>query len=159
MDSVTDLSERCALELEHVLGWKVNKFVVQTKLEELFATRTTCDDTYDEAGVVLSGLFSSTLGVLSDSVYSGDTRDARVVVCRYLDLLQVCALCKNNLRELSVTQQNSTSPCDMDGVIAWGRCDHCFHLHCISQWLKTTKGKQCPYCGGGWDYYKIQKIK
>ena len=34
--------------------------------------------------------------------------------------------------------------------IAWGKCKHSYHLHCIEKWLKTKK--VCPLDNGRWQY-------
>ena len=53
-----------------------------------------------------------------------------------------CAICRNSLMEPSIDNQ----ALGVDEVtIAWGVCNHCFHLECIQRWLKTRY--VCPLCG------------
>uniref|UniRef100_A0A4W5QBU1 cullin-RING-type E3 NEDD8 transferase n=1 Tax=Hucho hucho TaxID=62062 RepID=A0A4W5QBU1_9TELE len=43
-----------------------------------------------------------------------------------------CAICSNHIMDLCI-----------EGVtVAWGVCNHAFHFHCISRWLKTRQ--VCP---------------
>ena len=53
-------------------------------------------------------------------------------ICRIL-LVKACAECesKNSKEDLS---------CD----ISRGNCGHCYHKHCINNWLKTST--HCPIC-------------
>jgi len=62
----------------------------------------------------------------------------------------ICAICRNNL----------TSPCidcqlghNVSGkntcTIAWGKCQHVFHLHCISKWL--MRRNVCPMDNLRWE--------
>eukprot|EP01138_Halocafeteria_seosinensis_P014947 gb/GECG01015258.1/.p1 GENE.gb/GECG01015258.1/~~gb/GECG01015258.1/.p1 ORF type:complete len:138 (+),score=15.33 gb/GECG01015258.1/:1-414(+) len=64
-----------------------------------------------------------------------------------------CAICRNSLYEPSIDHQSIGNP---DVTIAWGSCNHCFHLECIQRWLKTRN--VCPLCTTEWEYQKIQKV-
>ncbi|ESL07696.1 hypothetical protein TRSC58_04611 [Trypanosoma rangeli SC58] len=40
-------------------------------------------------------------------------------------------------------------------LIVWGVCNHVFHLHCISRWLRHRL--QCPICGREWEVAKTTR--
>eukprot|EP01067_Filipodium_phascolosomae_P001929 Filipodium_phascolosomae@DN2217_c0_g1_i1.p2 len=77
-------------------------------------------------------------------------------VCAWAWDLQVdtCAICRNSLYEPSIEHQALSKS---EVVIAWGKCNHCFHLECIQRWLKTRN--VCPLCGQEWDFQKVQHIQ
>lgn len=65
--------------------------------------------------------------------------------------LDVCAICRNSLYEPSIEHQAA----GLDDVsIAWGVCNHCFHLECIQRWLRQRN--VCPMCGTEWEYQKVR---
>lgn len=46
--------------------------------------------------------------------------------------------------------------CKMPGddcPLVWGRCSHCFHIHCIMKWLTSQQVHQlCPMCRQEWKF-------
>merc|ERR1719499_230473 len=38
--------------------------------------------------------------------------------------------------------------------IVWGKCSHCFHMHCILKWVQESTNQQCPMCRQPWDIKK-----
>ncbi|KAJ2815156.1 RING-box protein 1, partial [Coemansia sp. 'formosensis'] len=65
----------------------------------------------------------------------------------------VCAICRNNNMELCIEcQAGQDAKVNDDCSIAWGICNHAFHFHCISRWLKNRHS--CPLDNREWEYQK-----
>ena len=68
-----------------------------------------------------------------------------------------CAICKFPLAKPSVQYLANPSPAFNAGLkVAFGACDHCFHLDCLERW-KKTRGT-CPLCNQEWDMLKVEAI-
>ncbi|KAI9479300.1 RING-box protein hrt1 [Coemansia sp. RSA 989] len=66
----------------------------------------------------------------------------------------VCAICRNNNMELCIDcQADQGSKNADDCTLAWGTCNHAFHHHCITRWLKTRQ--TCPLDNRTWDIQKL----
>jgi len=65
--------------------------------------------------------------------------------------VDTCAICRNHIMEQCVecqANQYATDEC----TIAWGVCNHAFHFHCISRWLKEHN--VCPLDNKEWTFQK-----
>lgn len=68
--------------------------------------------------------------------------------------VDTCAICRNHIMERCIDcQPNTVAGQQADECIAaWGTCNHAFHFHCISRWLKTKNS--CPLDLREWQFQK-----
>ena len=86
-----------------------------------------------------------------------------------------CAICRNPIMGPCIncqSKQDAASAENEECTVAWGACNHAFHFHCITRWLKTrnvsfpfrryriqiiTLFQVCPMDNNNWEFQKYGK--
>jgi RING-box protein 1 len=66
--------------------------------------------------------------------------------------VDTCAICRMHLMDLCVECQSQGTATVDDCSVAWGACNHPFHFHCISRWVKTRM--TCPLDNREWVFHR-----
>ena len=68
-----------------------------------------------------------------------------------------CAICKQDIMDLcnmclaDALDKDEYEECP----VAWGVCNHGFHLHCIMNLIQNNNNK-CPLCKNDWEFQKLE---
>ena len=69
-----------------------------------------------------------------------------------------CAICRNHLMDQCIEcQATQNSEVSEECTCAWGSCNHAYHYHCMSKWLKNRN--VCPLCNREWELLKLGNQK
>ncbi len=70
---------------------------------------------------------------------------------------ETCAICKNLLIQSceECATKESLNNKEIVCEIVWGQCNHAFHDHCISKWVKTKN--TCPLDHKTWERQQAQQ--
>lgn len=72
-----------------------------------------------------------------------------VAIWVYNNIGDTCSICKNPLNEACLTCQANQENFDVSKCKkVVGQCNHCFHNHCIEEWVK--KQNTCPLDYSEW---------
>eukprot|EP01121_Diplochlamys_sp_Union-15-3_P005206 TRINITY_DN1553_c0_g2_i1.p1 TRINITY_DN1553_c0_g2~~TRINITY_DN1553_c0_g2_i1.p1 ORF type:complete len:114 (-),score=9.99 TRINITY_DN1553_c0_g2_i1:95-409(-) len=63
-----------------------------------------------------------------------------------------CYICRNLLMENCIVCQASDIPAE-ECTVAWGICNHAFHHHCITRWLRIRDS--CPLDDTAWEFQNL----
>ena len=72
--------------------------------------------------------------------------------------VDTCAICRNHIMDLCIECQATSDAGSQEGCpVAFGVCNHAYHQHCISNWLK--KQVTCPICvNRDWEVVNVQRM-
>lgn len=72
--------------------------------------------------------------------------------------VELCAVCRNLIVDPCIECQSNcssvTGESDSDCKVAWGVCNHAYHFHCVSKWLK--KHSTCPLDNTQWELLRCE---
>ena len=68
-----------------------------------------------------------------------------------------CAICKQDIMDLcNVCLADALDKDEYEECpVAWGVCNHGFHLHCIMNLIQKNNNK-CPLCKNDWEFQKLE---
>ena len=78
-----------------------------------------------------------------------------VTMWKWQGEIDQCQICRQQLMEACIDciamQEENKGEC----TVAWGKCNHAFHFHCINRW--TKKQPTCPLDNKQWETEKYGK--
>jgi len=64
----------------------------------------------------------------------------------------MCPICRNQITDKCLECSNDESKANIECKSAVGTCNHGYHYHCITTWLKNKK--TCPLDNQRWEFQK-----
>jgi RING-box protein 1 len=66
-----------------------------------------------------------------------------------------CSICRSTINDVCIQCQTLMGQPNISCNIGWGACNHAFHVHCISTWIKSHS--TCPLCSEPWQMERVSK--
>lgn len=82
------------------------------------------------------------------SLWSWDIEVDNCAICRNL-IMEYCIECQANRGGSQQSPGDGHDEC----TVAWGVCNHAFHFHCITRWLRTRPS--CPLDNQDWQFQEF----
>ena len=109
--------------------------------------------------ITVMNIFHSDFKQMVMHIVHGEMRTNQVVLKKWTGVAvwtfdikcDTCAICKNALME-SCIQCQADNLDQKDCTIVRGTCNHVYHFHCISNWMKTSA--KCPLDNQDWEFQK-----
>ncbi|KAL3311791.1 RING-box protein 1 [Cichlidogyrus casuarinus] len=79
--------------------------------------------------------------------WSWDVMHDTCVICRN-GMMSSCIHCQARSGSMDLLQDDSCP-------IAWGVCNHAYHMHCIRRWLESSPNPRCPLDNGPWEFTNV----
>ncbi len=64
-----------------------------------------------------------------------------------------CSICRSTINDVCLQCQALMGTPNINCSVGWGACNHAFHVHCISTWIKCHS--TCPLCSEPWQLERV----
>ncbi|XP_070142976.1 RING-box protein 1-like [Drosophila kikkawai] len=156
----------CSTSFGHIVKWHVLTFAFQRyksikkiKIDIKMSLMKTDEEAYAEAYEEPQEELSeepSSINENSKTIFKVKRWDA-VAMWQWNVEVDNCSICRNQNMELCIEcQAFELQGTRQECLLAWGNCNHAFHFHCISRWLKSRR--VCPLDNKMWEYQKVGPV-